>query len=218
MKQSKLNINGHVITTLVADTDTLRAKGLGNINKIGKNKGLIMLFPKTERVSIVMTNMKFPIDLIIIDKNWKVVELKQNLQLGKSYNTRRKSNIILEMNAGSVEEFGIKVGNEVVTDDGLKINTKGVMKFKHGGNFQMIGDTIIEVHVTDVKIDPTKAQLLDEDGIVSANISDKTRIFSRADTKDLIRYATDNELEELAKKFIKSIKEQESKEQENVQK
>jgi uncharacterized membrane protein (UPF0127 family) len=64
-----------------------------------------------------MKNMRFPIDIIFINKN-KVVDIFQRVPVSKSdnpptYTTHEKADQVLETNSGLSNEYKIKVGSEV---------------------------------------------------------------------------------------------------------
>lgn len=94
----------------VADNFLSRAKGLMFKQKLGKNKGLLMRFSFSR--SIHSFFMRFPIDLIFLDKQKTVVELK-TLKPWKFYFPTSQSTWVLEMEAGAVKENAISIGDKL---------------------------------------------------------------------------------------------------------
>lgn len=103
---------------VVADTFRARARGLSGRESLGENEGMLFLFSIKAKYSFWMKNMNFPLDIIwLIDK--KVVGFNENVPApaGNSilnlptYSPPETINGALELNAGSVKKFGIKIGD-----------------------------------------------------------------------------------------------------------
>ena len=90
--------------------------GLMFIRHLDKNTGLLMIMPPA-KVAIWMKNMLMPIDCIYINKK-EVVRVYKNLPACtakncKKYYSKSIVNMILEVNAGTAKEYGIKKNDEV---------------------------------------------------------------------------------------------------------
>jgi hypothetical protein len=113
----KAEINGHVFSLFLARTSQEQEIGLAKFNKIDKNQGMLFIFQKSDYYSFWMKNMRFPIDIIFINKD-KVVDIFQRVPVSKSdnpptYTTHEKADQVLEINSGLSNEYKIKVGSEV---------------------------------------------------------------------------------------------------------
>ena len=84
-----------------------------------------MLFPfeKADYYSFWMKNMKFPIDIIYINKN-HIVTIHQNIKPPKTkeeslpiYKPEDPSDTVLEINAGLSEKYKFKKGDTVKTEN-----------------------------------------------------------------------------------------------------
>lgn len=96
-----------------ADSYAERQEGLMFRDKLGDGHG--MLFMNVGAASFWMKNMKFPLDLIFISKDKKIVDIKQNFQpcLVEScptYTSIAPAKYVLEVNAGFVEKNKISIG------------------------------------------------------------------------------------------------------------
>ena len=116
-KTPSAEINGHVFSLYLAQTSREQSVGLAKYKKIDMNQGMLFLFPKPDYYSFWMKNMQFPIDIIFISNN-KVVDVFYNVPLSpnenlSTYTTKTKADKVLEINAGLVKKYGIKVGTEV---------------------------------------------------------------------------------------------------------
>lgn len=117
----------------ISDTALKRAKGLSG-RKCLKNdegncsesaEGMLFLFGKPEKRSFWMAGMNFPLDIIWINEN-KIVAVSKNIQPPKLSLSLSKSNElpaivspsveadkVLELSAGAVEKFNIKIGDKI---------------------------------------------------------------------------------------------------------
>ena len=103
----------------IADTILKRTKGLSGRESLAENQGMLFLFAKPSKYSFWMAGMNFPLDIIWINGN-KIVDISKNIQAPK--NTGRlpviispstKIDKVLELSAGAVEKFNIKIGDEI---------------------------------------------------------------------------------------------------------
>lgn len=94
-------------------------KGLMNRDKLAGNEGMLFIFPKEKVYSFWMKNTLIPLDIIWIDKNKKVVFIKENAQPCKSLicpsiNPLVKAGYVLEINGGLAKKNGIKLNDTVL--------------------------------------------------------------------------------------------------------
>jgi hypothetical protein len=116
-KSPTAEINGHVFSLYLAKTAQEQEVGLAKFNKIDKNQGMLFIFQKDDYYAFWMKNMKFPIDIIFINKD-KVVDIFQNVPVSTNgtlpvYTTKTKADKVLEINAGLAKKYGIKIGTKV---------------------------------------------------------------------------------------------------------
>ena len=93
-----------------AITDEEHALGLSNYSALSKKEGLLLVFNKTKRVKIWTKFMKFPIDIIFIDKNERISTIHHSAPPGsnKIFTSHLPSSYVLELNAGDAKRFNIK--------------------------------------------------------------------------------------------------------------
>ncbi len=114
----KIEINGTVVEAEVADNFLSRMKGLSGRESLGENKGMLFIFGNSAIQNFWMKSMSFPIDIIWLD-NDKVIGFIENAPVPKdgnifSFRSPSAINKALELNAGSVKKFNIKVGDKLV--------------------------------------------------------------------------------------------------------
>lgn len=121
--KNTLTINGHVFRIDVADSETLREKGLSGREKMAEDEGMLFVFPRTDRYLFWMKDMRFPLDFIWISGN-KVVGTTQNVPAPPENMTDRNLQTFtspeafdkaLEINAGIVGKLNIQKGNLIKT-------------------------------------------------------------------------------------------------------
>lgn len=102
-------------TMQVARTALARERGLSKTNRI-PHDGMIFLFPKPGIYSFWMKDMNYPIDIIWIDKNFQIIEIKENIYPGtypQVFTPQKESLYVLETQAGFVEEHNIKINDTI---------------------------------------------------------------------------------------------------------
>lgn len=114
----KIIIGDKTIFVEIADSQEKRTKGLSGRNSLPKNKGMLFLFDKPDFYGFWMKGMNFPLDFIWIKDN-EVIELTKNVkpedfQPPNLLIPKDRVNKVLEVNAGFIEEFNIKIGDKVV--------------------------------------------------------------------------------------------------------
>jgi uncharacterized membrane protein (UPF0127 family) len=99
----------------VADTNHKRMYGLMNLSKLEANHGMLFEFADNEVVAMWMKNTKIPLDMIFIDENNKIVSIKEDAVPHSLdiISSQEKIDKALEINAGLVKKFGIKIGQQI---------------------------------------------------------------------------------------------------------
>ena len=186
-KLFKLNIGDEEFKVGVADTPDSRYKGLSGLSRLGDRKGLLFIFPDPQIVTMVMRGMNFGIGVLFLNDNWEIVQtatMSPESEMGIT--SSEPITMVLEVALGVIGDLAITQGMSIKPSNGLKTQFKGVTKFKSGGSFEMIGEKVYQISEDDIKVDPKKMQVLNNDGEVVANIDPGARIFSREHTKKLI--------------------------------
>lgn len=110
-----INIKGKIFKAQIADDDAERIKGLGQRTSLCENCGMLFVFPQKGRYSFWMKDMRFPIDILWIDKD-KIVHLVQNFQPDSKdiITSQVEADHVLEINAGLIEKLDIRIGDRVI--------------------------------------------------------------------------------------------------------
>ena len=111
---NSLVIGGAELKVEIADTPQKRIDGLSGRQNLDQNKGMLFIFEKPDHYSFWMKNMKFPIDIIWIDENKKIIDITKNASQ-ESYPERFSPKIpakyVLEVNAGWADKHNVKIGS-----------------------------------------------------------------------------------------------------------
>ncbi|HTK33507.1 MAG TPA: DUF192 domain-containing protein [Candidatus Paceibacterota bacterium] len=104
------------VKVLVANTDASREQGLSGQTSLPNGAGMLFVFDTPGKYGFWMKDMNFPLDLIWIDANNKIVGVTKNA-LPSSYPfvfmPPKDIVYVLEMNTGSVAQFGLTTGTAV---------------------------------------------------------------------------------------------------------
>jgi len=117
-KQSNVCFKDNCFNVELAQTSQRRAYGLMFKQSLDSDKGMLFIFHKEEEHSFWMKNMLIPLDIIWIDKDKKVVWVKENVQPCleqecKSIKPDQKAKYVLELNAGTIDKINLKIGDEL---------------------------------------------------------------------------------------------------------
>lgn len=127
--QEKLvTIQNKNITVELANSESLREKGLGGRSQLEENSGMLFVFDtKPVIASFWMKDMLMPIDMIWI-KNGKITKIDKNVPFYPPdtpdnqldiYSPTDSIDYVLEVNSGFSDKNNFKVGNIVILPLGL---------------------------------------------------------------------------------------------------
>jgi len=100
-------------TVEVADTSLTRMKGL--LGKTGLAVGSGMLIFPSQAVHTIA--MRFPIDVVFIDRNWRVLHVQPALVPNRISGLHWKAQCVLELPIGAIEQTGTGVGDELLIEE-----------------------------------------------------------------------------------------------------
>ena len=102
-----------------AKTQEEREKGLSYRDSLGADKVMLFIFEEEGFYPFWMKNMRFPIDIIWLDKDYKVVYLVENVKPCDAGACQiiypdQNAQYVLEINAGEAGKIGLKEGNMMI--------------------------------------------------------------------------------------------------------
>lgn len=117
------NNNSSVIARVfveVSDDGEEQVRGLMFRNHLPWNAGMLFAFNEEEPQTFTMKNTLIPLDMIFVDSSSKIIDIKENVPPCKQeecpgYPSREPAQYVLEVNAGFVQEKGVKIGDRLAT-------------------------------------------------------------------------------------------------------
>jgi uncharacterized protein len=115
-QKTTISIDGFNVSMAIASTDEQRIRGLSGLEKMNENEGMIFLFDEPSKQGFWMNKMNFPIDIIWLDSNSKVVHIEKELEPCKIflacpvYNPQVDSLYVIELRSGFTDDHSIKNG------------------------------------------------------------------------------------------------------------
>jgi uncharacterized membrane protein (UPF0127 family) len=117
--KAKITIEGLVLSAEIPATGELMDKGLAIKNELKENESMLFVFDEPSKHSFWMKDMIFPIDIIWLDSNGKVVHIEENLEpcplvlVCPSYIPNADSQYVLETVSGFSQKHNIHLGTNV---------------------------------------------------------------------------------------------------------
>ncbi len=98
----------------VAETSWSRMVGL--LGKPGLEPGSGLLIIPSQAVHTVA--MRFAIDVVFVDRNWRVVHLRPGMVPYRVTGVHWKANFVLELPAGVIAQTSTSVGDQLAIEEG----------------------------------------------------------------------------------------------------
>jgi uncharacterized protein len=110
--------DGKAIDCEVPLTGAGKELGLMHRKTLCESCGMLFIFDREGKLSFWMKNMEMNIDMVFINKDWKVVGIAQDVEPCLKepctiYSPNFPAQYVLELNANATREHGIFVGSEI---------------------------------------------------------------------------------------------------------
>jgi uncharacterized membrane protein (UPF0127 family) len=199
METIELEINGKTFTIYVAQEPEDREAGLQNVHNLPYDEGMIFVFEEPQTVGFWMKDTVIPLDIIYIDEYFEVKEVQHGVPLDETINEVENIQFVLELNA----ESGVKVGDEI--------------------DLSELRDDDGDFDFDEEEDEDSTMKVLDDNGDSQMDLKGGERIFSRPNTKTLVRLAKrayksklDKDYKALGKQVFKYLEVQNNKEDDFV--
>jgi hypothetical protein len=100
----------------IADTDALRTQGLSSRESLKDGEGMFFIFEEPDFYKIWMKDMNFPIDIIFISPDFKIIGIENNISPNtypQTFSPKEKSKYVLEVNANFSSKNNFQIGDFV---------------------------------------------------------------------------------------------------------
>lgn len=111
-----IHVGGQVIHVSIADTRAMRALGLGGRAGLAYNEGMLFVFPRDDRYSFWMKDMLFPVDILWLAADGRVVYMVQRVDPNtypKTFTPDATARYVLELPSGYAGKHGVAIGDLV---------------------------------------------------------------------------------------------------------
>jgi len=88
-----------------------------------RQKSLVFIFDKEQYINLHMWFVFFPIDVVLLNKDKKVVEIKEKFKPFTLFNSNNKATYVLELHNGAVKDCKIEV-NDILKVLEVRTNLK----------------------------------------------------------------------------------------------
>ena len=103
----------------IAEGFAQKSIGLMYRESLGKEEGMLFIFPFLHKWQIWMLNMRFSIDALWLDENGTVIHIEKSMQpckgiIGcKSFAPDTPAKYVIEFNAKTASRLGIRKGDKI---------------------------------------------------------------------------------------------------------
>jgi hypothetical protein len=110
-------MGGKKFSVDVADTYLTLHQGLSGRKSLASNEGMFFVFDKPDTYGFWMKDMNFPIDIIWMDKDYKIIHIEKEVK-PTTYPTvfypTSGASYVFEVGAGETDSLHVAVGDRVV--------------------------------------------------------------------------------------------------------
>ncbi len=118
--KAEVVLAGQNLKVLVAKNPARLYEGYSNKDNLGKYDGMLFVFGNYGQHPMVMRDMRFALDMIWLDGT-EIVDMAKNLspEPGKTepeltpYIARVRNNMVLELPAGFLDKYEVKIGDKI---------------------------------------------------------------------------------------------------------
>lgn len=116
MPTDTIILDGTSIRVAIVGTEALREHGLSGYSGLAPDEGMLFVFEQDGTYSFWMKDMLFPIDMLWIDAQGRVVDIERNVSpdtYPQGFMPDSPARYVLELPAGFSQEHNIVVGSKV---------------------------------------------------------------------------------------------------------
>ena len=89
------------------------SKAIGLMFSKKSDKSLIFIFKKEKIVPLHMLFVFYPIDVLFLNKEKKIVEIKEHFRHFSFYSPKNKARYVIEMPEGSIGKFNLEISDRL---------------------------------------------------------------------------------------------------------
>lgn len=111
--RKKIIIGNIAVKVEIAESLPEKQKGLSGRNFMRENNGMLFVFSQPDFYSFWMKDMEFPIDIIWLDENLRIINIEKNITpdtFPKKFLPPRPAKYALEVNGGWADKNKVEEG------------------------------------------------------------------------------------------------------------
>lgn len=116
-----LHLGDGVFLSQVAKTAEAHEKGLSGSHALRENEAMLFIYDRDDKWGIWMKDMNYPIDIVWLDKDKKVVYIVKNAPPEsypfESFTPKQDARYVVELPAGTVHKKTITIGTQAQFDE-----------------------------------------------------------------------------------------------------
>ncbi len=116
-----VHLGDGVFAAKVANTEVAREKGLGGTLNLRNDQAMLFVFDNDSKWPIWMKDMNYPIDIVWLDSNKKVVYIVKNAPPEsypyEQFTPKENARYVVELSAGTVSQKSIDIGITAAFDE-----------------------------------------------------------------------------------------------------
>ena len=93
--------------------EDILSKSLGLMFSRKKNNALIFKFNREKTIALHMIFVSYPIDVLFLDKNKNIVDIKENFEPFAFYKSGKKAMYAIGLPNGTVKKTGTEIGDKI---------------------------------------------------------------------------------------------------------
>ncbi len=112
----QVEIGGQVLNIDLALTSEIQERGLSGRTELKENEGMLFVFPQPGQYAFWMKDMNFPLDIIWIGEDLKVVYIQKNAlpeSYPESFSPGKNAKYVLEVSTNFADKNNLKEGDSV---------------------------------------------------------------------------------------------------------
>lgn len=116
LSQAKLVMAGRQFEVELVNSEPARTNGLSGRSSLPPDNAMLFVFDTASTQCFWMKDMKFPLDIIWVDTDRRIVHIEENLSpdsYPQSFCPHQPARYVIEVNAGVVQDTGIDIGDKL---------------------------------------------------------------------------------------------------------
>lgn len=112
-------LGGEKVRLMLADSFLKHMLGLMHMRSLAQNEGMLFVFKRDAKYGIWMLNMLFPIDILWLDKDLRIIDIVEgaepcrNIFGCRTYTPSKEARYVLELNAHASSKLSLHIGSKI---------------------------------------------------------------------------------------------------------